>query len=89
LRHAVFIENNGRRDVVDLGARVTVREEEDDAEETYAIVGATEADPLRGRISNESPMGRALLGKRVGDIVEVNTPAGRLKVKIVRIEYDA
>ncbi len=89
LRHAVFIENNGQRDTVDLGARVTVQEEGYDDKETYYIVGATEADPLRGRISNESPMGRALLGKRVGDLVEVETPAGRLKVKIVRIEYEA
>ncbi len=89
LRHAVFIESNGRRDVVELGARVTVQEEGYDDEETYHIVGATEADPLRGMISNESPMGKALLGKRVGDVVEVETPAGRLKIKILRIEYDS
>ncbi len=89
LRHAVFIENNGRRDVVDLGARVTVQEEGYEEEETYHIVGATEADPLRGMISNESPMGKALLGKRVGDVVEVQTPAGRLTIRILRIEYEA
>ncbi len=87
LRHAVFIENNGHKDVVELGARVTLQEEGYDDEETYTIVGATEADPLRGLISNESPMGRALLGKRVGDVVEVQAPNGTMRFKIVRIEY--
>jgi len=89
LRHAVFIENHSRRDVVDLGARVTVQEQGYDDEETYHIVGATEANPLQGMISNESPLGKALLGKRVGDVVDVETPAGPLKMKILRIEYDA
>jgi len=75
IRNAVLIEDEPREaGVVTVGASVTV--EDEDGDETYAIVGAAEADPLHGRISNESPLGRALLGHRAGDQVEWTLPGG-------------
>ena len=84
VRNAVLIEDEPRESgVVAVGARVRVSLE--DGEETYAIVGAAEADPLKGRISNESPLGRALLGHREGDEVEWTSPSGTSRVKILAI----
>ncbi len=85
IRNAVIIEKEPGRDVVGLGSHVTIQEE-GLPPETYYIVGAKEADPRNGRISNESPIGRALMNRRVGDVVEVETPAGRLTFKILNIE---
>jgi transcription elongation factor GreA len=86
LKTAVIIEETGeKREKVDVGATVTVQEEGEEPE-TYFLVGAKEADPRNGRISNESPIGRALLGGRVGDKVSVETPGGSLKLKILKIE---
>lgn len=88
LSNAVLIdEHNGPTNVVALGTRVTVRELDGDPEE-YQLVGAAEADPQRGRISNESPLGRALLGRRVGDEVKVHAPGGALSFKVVKITRD-
>lgn len=71
---------------VQLGSQVTIVEVGDEEfEESYRIVGAQEADPTQGRISNESPIGRALLGARPGDVVSAETPAGRLRFKVVQI----
>jgi transcription elongation factor GreA len=70
---------------VRLGSKVTVRSK-DGGKELYTIVGSTEANPGEGKISNESPVGRALMGKRVGAEVEVHAPAGARKMKIVAIE---
>ena len=91
LRNAVIIENEGPRETIGLGSRVTVvditeEEEQNAVTETYHIVGSTEADPTQGLISNESPLGQALMGKRVGDTIEVNAPDGILTFKIVHIE---
>ena len=72
-------------DFVEVGNEVKVQLQ-DDTKEHYTIVGSAEADPGEGRISNESPMGKALLGKRVGDEVEVEAPAGTLKLKILEIK---
>lgn len=72
------------QDKVALGARVTVAEEGEEPE-SYFIVGRTEADPTKGRISNESPLGRALIGRRVGDAIDVQTPGGILRYQIVSI----
>jgi transcription elongation factor GreA len=81
IRNAVVIEDEPReRGVADVGASVTVSTE--DGDETYTIVGAAEADPLHGRISNESPLGRALLGHRAGDEVEWTSPSGTSQVRI-------
>jgi transcription elongation factor GreA len=85
LRRAKIINDNGPSDVVRVGSTVTVSEEGLDEEETYVIVGAAEADPTAGRISNESPIGRALLGTRVGDVALAETPGGALKFAIVSI----
>lgn len=85
LRNAVIIEPNTGRDVVGIGNHVTIQEA-DYPPETYHVVGAKEADPRTGKISNESPIGRALMDHRVGDVVEADTPGGRLSVKILKIE---
>ena len=85
LRKAIIIEG-GSTDEVGLGTRVTVIERGGDTLETYQIVGSVEADPANGRISNESPIGKALLGHRVGDEVAASTPGGVLHFQIVSIE---
>lgn len=87
LSNAVIIEEHGSSDVVELGTRVTVKESGGSNEE-YLLVGAAEANPREGRISNESPLGRALLGRRVGDEVKVQAPAGPLTFRIVKIRRD-
>ncbi len=85
LQNAVFIEEDGPTDIVKLGCRVTVVEESGEPE-TFRVVGSAEADPTHGRISNESPLGRALLGHRVGEEVNIQTPDGSSRFRIVRIE---
>ncbi len=86
IRNAHLIDRTGGADgYVNLGAHVTVREDGEDEPEVYHIVGATEADPTRGRISNESPLGRALLGHKVGDVVKVSAPAGQIKFRILEV----
>lgn len=84
LRYAVLIEKNGNSDEVHLGSNVTV-EEEGFGKETYQIVGSAEADPLNGKISNESPIGQALLGARAGDSVTAETPNGQIVFKVIKI----
>ena len=85
LRRSQIIEESGPSDIVRVGSTVTVTEDEYDEEETYNIVGAHEADPSNGRISNESPIGRALLGARAGDLVSAETPAGQIHFEIQSI----
>jgi transcription elongation factor GreA len=77
-------EPTTRTDYVRLGAHVKVVDSEGD-EETYYLVGSHEADPRKGLISNESPIGRALIGKRVGDEVTVLAPAGAFDLRILDI----
>lgn len=84
LSTATIVEKK-HSDVVEVGAKVTIQEEDYDPE-TYDLVGATEADPRHGRISNESPFGKALLGHKVGEVVEAETPGGKIKLKILKIE---
>lgn len=86
IRNAVIIENNADNDVVSLGKKVTFKELPDGEEETYTIVGSAEADPFEGKISNDSPMAKALIGKAKGDEVTVPTPGGEMQVKIIDIE---
>ncbi len=85
LRNAVLIEKKANNDVVDVGAHITIQED-GSSPETYHVVGAKEADPRSGKISNESPIGRALMGHKVGDVVEAETPGGKIKFKILKIE---
>jgi transcription elongation factor GreA len=84
LRTAVIIEKN-YGDAVNVGSHVTVQEEDFDPE-TFYVVGAKEADPRNGRISNESPIGSALMGHKVGEVVEATTPGGKIKFKILKVE---
>jgi transcription elongation factor GreA len=84
LRTAVIVEKT-HSDVVTVGSTVTVQEDNLDPE-TYYVVGAKEADPRKGKISNESPIGRALMDHKVGDMVEAETPGGKIKFKILKVE---
>lgn len=83
LATAVLIEPDNDDDVVDLGDTAILQT--DDHTETYTIVGTAEADPSQGFISNESPLGRALLNRRVGDEITVQAPAGLLHFRIVAV----
>ena len=86
LKNVVIIDDkNGSRDVVDLGARVTIQEE-DYPPETYYLVGVNEANPRKGRISHASPIGLAVIGHRVGDEVFADTPGGKIKIRILQID---
>ena len=82
----VIEENEDDGDYVRLGATVTVLDKEFDEELTYKIVGSQEADPMNGAISEDSPFGKALLGKNAGDDVIVEAPAGPIEYKILKIE---
>jgi len=86
LRNAVIIQEDGPRDEVALGGRVTVVEEGAEEAETFRIVGPAEADPTNGKVSNEAPLGRALLGHRVGDTVTVEAPGGEIDFRITAIQ---
>jgi transcription elongation factor GreA len=81
----IIEEKKSNREMVDIGSHVTIQEE-DYEEETYHIVGPKEADPINARISHESPIGRALIGHRVGETVTAETPNGATRFKILRIE---
>jgi transcription elongation factor GreA len=85
LSAAIIVDGSARKDVVSVGMRVTVQEDEFEPEQFY-IVGAKEADPRMGKISHESPFGRALMDHRVGEVVSAQTPGGTTKLKILAIE---
>ncbi len=86
LRNAeVILEDEISNDVVSAGSKVTIFDYEFNEEVTYTIVGSAEADPMESKISNESPLGSALIGHSAGDELVVNSPAGEIKVKIVSI----
>jgi len=84
LRTAVIIERS-QGDVVSVGSHVTIQEADFDPE-TFYVVGAKEADPRHGRISNESPIGSALINHKVGDVIEADTPGGKIRLKILKVE---
>lgn len=85
LSNVKVIEEKDRKDGrVDIGSKVTVKED-DYPEETYYLVGPKEADPPKGKISYESPIGKALINHKVGDEVVVNTPGGKLFLKITKV----
>ena len=73
-------------DIVNRASRIVIRDMKLKEDFTYQIVGPQQADPIKGRISDESPVGKALLGHKKGDTVEVEAPAGKLKYKIIEIE---
>lgn len=85
LSNVKLIEEKDRKDgKVDIGSTVTVQED-NFPEETYYLVGPKEADPPNGKISYESPIGKSLLNHKIGDEVEIQTPGGKLKLKIVKV----
>lgn len=81
-RAAVINRHNA--DAVTIGAQVTVKG--DGGEKTYTIVGSNEADPTQGKISNETPLAQALIGRKIGEEIEVATPRGKIRYTIIRIE---
>ena len=86
LNHAEIIDNeNVDADEVSVGKSVTFQEEDDDPE-TYQIVGAAEADPLNGKISNESPIAKGLVGHKKGEKVTVTTPGGEMTVTVIDVK---
>ncbi len=85
LANARVIEDTGTREIVEVGAKVTIQEDGSDPEE-YIVVGRAEANPREGRISNESPLGRALMGHRAGDTVKVDAPGGAFRVNVLKVE---
>ena len=88
IKTAVIIDTtaSGKEGIVSLGCTVVLKDVETGEEETYAIVGTTEADPFNNKISNESPVGSAILGKKVHDVVVANTPAGELSYQIMEVK---
>ncbi|GFN35183.1 transcription elongation factor GreA [Tepidimicrobium xylanilyticum] len=86
LRNAKLIDDEDiSTDIVTVGSKVLVKDLEYDEEMEYTIVGSAEADPYEGKISNESPVGKALLGKKKDDIVDVRVPDGFIKYQIISI----
>ncbi|HJE26446.1 MULTISPECIES: transcription elongation factor GreA [Limosilactobacillus] len=87
LQYAVIIDNEDvAKDEVSMGREVTIKELPDEEPETYSIVGESESDPINGKISNESPMAKGLLGHKIGEEVSIDIPNGTMKVKILDVK---
>ena len=82
----VVVEDEVDSDKINIGCTVAVYDEEFDEEIEFKIVGSTEANSLQGKISNESPVGKALIGAHTGDVVEVEMPSGLMKYKVLEIQ---
>ena len=86
LKNAEIIDEEGvATDVVSIGSKVTVKDLDDGDTAEYFLVGSTEADPMKGKISDESPVGAALIGHKVGEIVAVEAPMGVIEYEIINI----
>ncbi len=86
LRKAIIIEEDAiSLDKVNIGVKVKIKDLEYDEVEDYSIVGSTEADPYENKISNESPVGTALIGKKVGDVVKIQVPDGTIRYEVLEI----
>lgn len=85
LQHCVIVEEDEDASVASIGSIVRVFDEEYEEEDEYRLVGATEADPKKLHVSNESPIGKALLGVRKGDSISVETPGGLLKLRVLDV----
>jgi transcription elongation factor GreA len=85
LRNVEIIDQTKSHTIVEIGAKVTIQET-GETPDTYEIVGPKEADPMKGRISFESPIGQSLQGHKVGDVIHVATPGGQMKITILKIE---
>lgn len=86
IRNAKIISSSQNTGVISVGSKVTIQEVPDGDKETYTIVGSAESDPSSFKISNESPIGAELIGKKVGEIIDVATPGGTIQFKIIEIE---
>lgn len=87
LQYAQIIDSNASdKDEVTVGKKVTFKELPDEDPETYQIVGAAEADPMSGKISNDSPIAKGLIGHKLNEEVNIPIPAGSMKVKIIKVE---
>lgn len=84
IANATIIEKNDSH-IVGLGSNVEILYVDDDETEEYSIVGSTEADPFGNKISNESPIGKAIIGKQEGDTVDIESPTGSYQIKIVKV----
>lgn len=82
----VVVEEEVDFEKINVGCTILVHDDEYDEEIEFKIVGSTEANSLQGKISNESPVGQALIGKKVGDVVDVETPAGNIRYTVLKIE---
>ena len=87
LENAEIVEKTARSGAIGIGSKVTVLDVEMNEEEEYQIVGSQEANPAIGRISDDSPFGRGLMGRRAGDTVTVEAPAGELQFKILKVTF--
>lgn len=86
LRQAQVVDEQAQDPAhIHIGSKVRVKDLDEEVEEVFEIVGSTEADPIKNKISNDSPVGKALLGGRPGDIVEVNAPIGKVRLKVLGI----
>ena len=86
IENAEIIHASDNTDHVGMGRKVTIRDVEMGTDETYELVGSQEADPAKGRISDDSPLGKGLMGGKKGDTIEIDAPAGTIKFKILKIE---
>lgn len=86
IENAEIIEDSDETDAVGNGSIVTIKDIEFDIIETYKIVGSQEANPSAGKVSDDSPVGRALMGHAVGETVDVEAPSGIIKFEIIKIE---
>ena len=89
IEHAEIVDNvdhNLPRDAVTLGSIVVVKDLEEDAEDRYEIVGSQEANPREGRISDDSPVGKGLIGHRAGESLSIPVPSGEIRLQIVSVE---
>ncbi len=90
LVNVIVIEDGAKVDdgTITIGSNVVIRFVGDDEEETYKIVGTVEADPMNNRISNESPVGKAIIGHKAGDIVDIEVPSGIIQYEIVKVDHE-
>jgi len=85
IENVEIVKASEKKDKVGIGSKVTVKDLEDNSEEVYEIVGSQEADPAEFRISDDSPFGRGLMERKVGEVVEIEAPAGLLRFEVLKI----
>jgi len=86
LNNHVIIEGNNHNDAIDIGSNIEVKDIDSNKKRKYMLVSSVESDPENDKISDESPMGMALLGKKAGDEVQVKTPQSMIKLKVLKIK---